>query len=208
MRLPPRPVALAAVAAGAVGLGLGGALALGQNGGGPGSSGTGTIGPGATVTATAPTPTIPGPAPSPGPPTGPPTGTPGEQTHPGVVPRRGTPRTRFAVRLTLATTPGHSGVLATDYRLQLRVPARRSVSRCSPPAPANIGAGIAHQVVRIPLVTPAGGWCTGRYTLTVFLQRRPYCPRPPPGRPPTPCPLFAERDLAVGTAHFVVAPRP
>jgi hypothetical protein len=69
----------------------------------------------------------------------------------------------------------------------------------------NIDSGIAHQVVRVVLNTPPAGWCAGRYTLTVFLQRGPYCPRPLPGQPPTPCPEFAEQDLDVGTAHFTVA---
>jgi hypothetical protein len=196
MRSPPRLLVLIAVVAG--GIGVGGALALGQGSAGLGSSGTGTVGPGATVTATT---TTPGTVGAPG-------ATPAQQTHPSILPGRGQRRTRFVVRLTLATAPGHSGVLSTDYRLQLRVPAHRSVARCAPPAPSTIDAGVAHQVVRVPLVPPAGGWCTGRYTITVFLQRGPYCPKPAPGRPPTPCPLFAERDLAVGTAHFVVAARP
>ncbi len=174
---------------------MGAAWALGRSGeGAAGSSGTGTVGPGTIVSA---------PSPSPG---GLPRGTAAEQTHPAVLPRTGGRRTRFVVRLTLADAPGHAGVLATDYRLAITVPAKRSLSRCSPAGPASIDAGIAHQVVRVPLATPAGGWCRGRYALTVFLQRGPYCPRPAPGSPPTPCPEFAEQDLGVGSAHFTVGP--
>jgi hypothetical protein len=156
---------------------------------------TGTVGPATTVTGT---PTPPAPI-------GPPEGTAAEQTHPSVRPRIGRAHTRFVVRLTLTNAPGHVGVLATDYRLQLTVPSARPVSRCSPAAaPMTIDSGVAHQTVRFPLSAPAAGWCTGRYTLTVFLQRGPYCPAPAPGQPPSPCPEFATQELDVGTAHFTV----
>lgn len=181
------------------GAGAGAAWALGQGGGGgTGSSvadgGTGTVGTGRIVTAPSTSPS------------GLPRGTAAEQTHPSVLPRTGGRRTHFVVRLTLADPPGHSGVLATGYRLVLTVPAKRSAARCSPAGPASIDAGIAHQVVRVPLATPAGGWCRGRHGLTVFLQRGPYCPTPAPGSPPPPCPEFAEQDLEVGSAHFTVGP--
>lgn len=190
MRTAPRLSVLAAVLA--AGVGAGGACALGQ--GGVGSSVTGTVRPGTIVTATST-------------PAGPPKGTVTEQTHPSVLPRTGGARTRFAVRLTLADAPGHTGVLATAYRLQLSVPAKHAISRCSPAAPTNIDSGIARRVVRVALIEPTAGWCTGRYTLTVLLQRGPYCPKPSAGAPPTPCPEFAERDLNVGEAHFIVTTR-
>jgi hypothetical protein len=174
--------------------GAGSAAALAQRGGGVGSSGTGTVGPATTVSATSTAPTS----------TGPPKGTAAQQTHPSVRPRVGRAHTRFVVRLTLADAPGHVGVLASDYRLQLIVPRARRVSRCSPAALANIDSGTAHQTVRIALIAPAAGWCTGRYTLSVFLQRGPYCLAPAPGQPPAPCPEFATQEHGVGNTHFTV----
>ena len=138
---------------------------------------------------------------------GSPRGTAAEQTHPSVLPHTGRARTRFTARLTLAEAPGHSGVLATDYRLALSAPRTHTTRRCLPVTPMNIDSGAAHQVVRIPLSTPARGWCSGRYTLTVFLQRGPYCPAPTPGKPPPPCPEFATQELDVGHATFDVAGR-
>jgi hypothetical protein len=181
----------------AAGVGAGGAVALAQSGPGVGSSGTGTVGPGTIVTATSTTPA----------PAGPPTGTAAEQTHPSVLPRTGRAHTRFTASLTLADAPGHSGVLATDYRLQLSAAQQHVARRCLPPTAPNIDSGTANQVVRIPLTGPAAGWCTGRYTLTVFLQRGPYCPAPTPGQPPPPCPEFATQELDVGHANFVVTDR-
>jgi hypothetical protein len=193
MRAAPSSLVLAAILAGACG--VGGAAALAQGGVGVGSSGTGTVGPATTVTATSTTPI----------PAGPPKGTAAEQTDPAVIPRTGRAHTHFTARLTLADAPGHTGVLATDYRLQLTGPREHAAPRCTPAAPANIDSGIAHQIVRIALNAPAAGWCTGRYTLTVFLQRGPYCPATAPGQPPPPCPEFATQELDVGNAHFTVA---
>lgn len=176
------------------GVATGGAIALAQNGTGIGSSGTGTVGPGSVVTATS-TPLTPG---------GPPMGTVAEQTHPSVLPRAGRADTRFTASLTLADAPGHSGVLATDYRLQLSVKRKQVAARCLPPTPPNIDSGSANQVVHVPLTAPESRWCVGRYMLTVFLQRGPYCPASTPGQPPPPCPEFATQELDVGHASFVV----
>jgi hypothetical protein len=192
MRAAPRVFVLAAVLA--AGVAAGGAVALAQSGADAGSSGTGTVGPGTIVTATSTTPTR----------TGPPRGTMAEQTHPSVLPRTGRARTRFTASLTLADAPGHSGVLATDYRLQLSARRKHVARRCLPATLPNIDSGSANQVVRIALTAPEAGWCTGRYTLTVFLQRGPYCPAPSPGQPPPPCPQFATQELDVGHATFVV----
>jgi hypothetical protein len=181
----------------AAGVAAGGAVALAQNGAGVGSSGTGTVGPGTVVTATSTTPT----------PAGPPMGTAAEQTYPSVLPRAGSAHTRFTASLTLADAPGHSGVLAIDYRLQLSLSRKHGARRCSPPTPPNIDSGSANQLIHIPLTAPESGWCVGRYTLTVFLQRGPYCPAPTPGQPPPPCPEFATQELDVGHASFVVTSR-
>jgi hypothetical protein len=156
--------------------------------------GSGTAGSGTIVTSPSTTPSR----------VGPPRGTPAEQTHPVLLPHTGGQRTRFAVRLTLADAPGHSGSLSSAYRLQLTPPPKRSIRRCAPQTLATITSGIVHQVDRVALSTPGAGWCSGRYTLVVYLQRGPYCPRPMAGVPPTPCPEFAEQDVIVGTAHFTV----
>ena len=196
MRAALRVLVLAAALA--AGVAAGGVVALAQSGAGVGSSGTSTVGPGTIVTATSTTPT----------PAGPPRGTAAEQTHPSVLPRTGRAHTRFTARLTLADAPGHSGVLATDYRLQLTAPRNRVARRCSPPTPPTIDSGSAHEVVRTALAAPVAGWCTGRYALTVFLQRGPYCPAPSPGQPPRPCPEFATQEVNVGYATFVVTGQP
>src|SRR5579862_3459816 len=191
MSAAPRLFMLAMLAAGVA---AGGAIALAQDRAEVGASGAGTVGPGTVVTATSTTPT----------PAGRPLGTSAEQTHPSVRPRAGHAHTRFTASLTLANAPGHSGVLATDYRLQLSFGRKHAARRCSPPTPPNIESGSADQLVHIPLSAPEAGWCLGSYTLTVFLQRGPYCPAPTPGQPPPPCPEFATQALDVGHATFVV----
>jgi hypothetical protein len=190
MRSASNLTVLAAILAGSSG--VAGAATIGQ-----GPAGTGTVGPGTTVNAGSGTgSTVP---------TGPPKGTPAEQTHPAMLPATGRAHTRFTIRLTIADTLGHSGVVASDYRLQLTAPANTSASRCSPRTPpANIESGTAGEVVRIPLTTPTSGWCSGRYRLTVFLQRGPYCPPPAAGQPPPPCPEFASQELDVGETHFMI----
>jgi hypothetical protein len=185
------PVLLAAVVA------TGTARALAQSEARAGASRTVTLERRGTVRATSTTRT----------PAGPPMGTAAEQTHPSVLPRRGHPHTRFTAGLTLAVSPGHSGVLSTDYRLQVSVKRRHGNARCSPPPPPILDAGSAGQRVHLALTAPESGWCVGRYTLTVLLQRGPYCPAPTPGQPPPPCPEFATQDLDVGHAGFLVTSR-
>jgi hypothetical protein len=168
--------------------GCGVALAHGR--GGVGTSGTGTAEPARTVTGTSTT--------------GLPNGTAAQQTHPWIRPRVGHAHTNFVVHLTLATAAGHVGVAATSYLVQLAAP-RGAVPRCS--RPTNIAAitmAPAHAIEAIPLGAPAAGWCAGRYRVTVFLQRGPYCPARLPGQLPVPCPEFATQALNVGTAHFRV----
>jgi hypothetical protein len=137
---------------------------------------------------------------------GAPTGAPGQQTHPVVVPRAGSARTRFTARLTLADAAGHAGVFAADYRIQITPPS--SAARCRPRTPPPITTGAKGEVVRVALGAPARGWCVGRHALTVFLERGPYCPKPAGGRPPVVCPEFATQELDVGEAHFTVAAPP
>ena len=193
VRSASRTMILAALLAGSCGVACAGTISPGPVG--TGSSGTGTAGPATTITAGPGTTT----------PSGPPKGTRAEQTHPAVLPATGTARTSFTIRFTLVDAPGHSGVFGTDYRLQLTVPVKTNPTRCSPATPpANITSGTAGQILRIPLTTPTSGWCTGRYRLTVFLERGPYCPPPTAGQPPTPCPEFATEELDVGDAHFTI----
>jgi hypothetical protein len=124
-----------------------------------------------------------------------------------VTPATGRAFTRFTVRLTLADTPGHTGVFATDYRLQLTAPRNAPAVRCAPQTPPdNIDSGTAGEVLHIPLTAPAAGWCTGRYQVTIFLERGPFCPQATPGQPPPPCPEFATQDLDVGNTHYTVKP--
>jgi hypothetical protein len=61
-----------------------------------------------------------------------------------------------------------------------------------------------NEVLRVPLTEPASGWCTGRYRLTVILERGPYCAPPPAGQPPRPCPEFASQRLDVGDTLFTI----
>jgi hypothetical protein len=121
-----------------------------------------------------------------------------------VRPATGGPRTTFALAFTLRSAPGHAGVFGTDYRIGVYAD-RRVPIRCQPPEPANIDTGTVGQVERIALSSPAGGWCAGRYTVTVYLERGPYCPPPVYGTP-VPCPEFATQELDTGRAHFTVRP--
>jgi hypothetical protein len=121
---------------------------------------------------------------------------PGEQTHPSVAPRHGTPRTSFVLHLTARENLGVRGVLATSYSVQITGPG----GRCS--ESLAITSGAAGTRLRRRLPRPGSGWCRGRYRGAVLLERGPYCPRPGPGQPPRPCPLFATQALDAG--HFSV----
>jgi hypothetical protein len=136
-------------------------------------------------------------------PSGPPKGSEKQQTHPRVRPRNVTRHTRVRLYFTLADAPGHQGVYATEYRIQVD-PRSGARAACRPEPPPNVEQGEQGRRIRVQLPTPRHGWCRGRYRVTVFLQRGPYCPEPQPGEPPQPCPLFATQDLDVGEAHFTV----
>ena len=128
-----------------------------------------------------------------------PKGTKAQQTHPRVRPGTGHRHTRFAVRFTLADAPGPHGVSETSYRFEIRAP--KPAARCQSPPPPAVTDGTQGSRVRVPLTTPGHGWCRGRYTVIVLLQRSPYCPDPS-----QPCPLFATQDLDVGHARFSISP--
>lgn len=162
-----------------------------------GGSGSATAGPDTTLTAT---PRVTQPS-------GPPKGSAEQQTHPVTHPRHPTRRSRGRVQFTLSDAPGHEGVVETDYRIQVDKPAG-SRQACSAPAPANVTSGTQGARVTVALPAPPHGWCRGRYAVTVFLQRGPYCPLPQDGQPPQPCPEFASQDLQVGRSTFLIVRAP
>jgi hypothetical protein len=162
-----------------------------------GSAGTGTAT--ATVVTASPTngtPELPGPPKAPS----------GERTHPRLQPTIGRRHTRFTLTFTLRDAPGHQGVLAADYRVQVAPPVGARAS-CTPAEPPTIGTGTAGTIEQVPLTPPAHGWCRGSYRVTVFLERGPYCPPPVVGQTPTPCPEFATQDMDTGEASFTIRPR-
>lgn len=128
---------------------------------------------------------------------------PGQRTHPHVRPATGVRHTTFAIAFRLRSAPGHRGVLATSYRVAVESVGRVPV-RCEPPQPPIVQAGTIGTIDRMSLAAPAGGWCQGRYVVTVFLERGPYCPPPTAYTMPVPCPEFATQELSTGTARFRV----
>jgi hypothetical protein len=126
-----------------------------------------------------------------------------QQTHPRVSPRTGGRHTTFALSFTLRSAPGHVGVFATDYRIDVR-PDRRRPAACTPVPPGPAQSGSQGHTERIALNAPTGGWCRGRYKVIVFLERGPYCPPPPVYGRPFPCPEFATQEVDTGSARFTV----
>ncbi|MHB8690934.1 MAG: hypothetical protein ACYDHH_06775 [Solirubrobacteraceae bacterium] len=126
-----------------------------------------------------------------------------QQTHPRVSPHAGGRHTMFALSFTLRSAAGHVGVVATDYRIDVR-PVRRRPPSCTPVPPGPVQSGSQGRVQRIALGPPTGGWCRGAYKVTVFLERGPYCPPPPVYGRPFPCPEFATQELETGSARFTV----
>jgi hypothetical protein len=161
-----------------------------------GSDGTGTT----TVTVTSASPTNSTPESS-----GPPKAPSGERSHPRLQPTIGRRHTRFTLTFTLRDAPGHQGVLAVDYRVQVAPPVGARAS-CTPAEPPTIDTGIAGGIERVSLTPPAHGWCRGLHRVTVFLERGPYCPPPVVGQSPTPCPEFATQEMDTGEASFTVRP--
>jgi hypothetical protein len=161
-----------------------------------GGSRSGTAGPGITVTA----------APGDTEPIGSSIGSAGQQTHPVVHPRHPTRRSHVSVQFALSDAPGHQGVAESDYRIQVDRPAD-SRPACAGAAPAKVTRGAQGDRVTVALDAPRSGWCRGRYTVTIFLQRGPYCPAPRDRQPPQPCPEFATRELQVWHRSFLLRTR-
>ena len=126
-----------------------------------------------------------------------------ERTNPQIHPTSGSGLTVFALTFTLRDAPGHEGVMATGYRVQVAAPPG-SGSSCMTAQPPAIDSGTAGTLEHITLTPPAGGWCGGTYFVTVFLQRGPYCPTPVEGQQPIPCPEFATQELDTGSTSFMV----
>jgi hypothetical protein len=126
-----------------------------------------------------------------------------ERTDPQIHPTSGSGLTAFTLTFNLRDAPGHEGVMATEYRVQVAAPpgSRSSCMAAQPPA---IDSGTAGALEQITLTPPAGGWCGGTYLVTVFLQRGPYCPTPVEGQQPIPCPEFATQALDTGSTTFTV----
>jgi hypothetical protein len=125
-----------------------------------------------------------------------------QQTHPRVHPSRGGRHTTFVVTLTAGDDLGVRGVLQTDYRL---VVSSHAHSGCVSAFDASIISGRKRQRLTLDVARGAGpGWCRGRYSGVVLLERGPYCPKPAPGQPPQPCPEFASQALDVGRFGFRV----
>ncbi len=126
-----------------------------------------------------------------------------ERTDPQIYPTSGSGLTVFTLTFTLRDAPGHEGVMATEYRVQVAAPPG-SGSSCMAAQPPAIDSGTAGALEHITLTPPAGGWCRGTYLVTVFLQRGPFCPPPVEGQPPIPCPEFATQELDTGSTSFTV----
>ena len=127
-----------------------------------------------------------------------------ELTRPQVRPAYGQTDTVFTLIFTLRESPGHEGIMATDYRIQIAPP--QAGASCVPPQPPVIQSGTAGELEEVRLTPLAGGWCRGTYSVTVFLQRGPYCPPPQEGAQTVPCPEFAPQDLETGWTGFTVGP--
>lgn len=126
-------------------------------------------------------------------------------TDPHVLPAVGRASTVFTLTFTLRTTPGHEGVIATDYRVAI-APPPGSEGSCTGSQPAPIDSGVTGEARTLSLAPPLGGWCSGPYEVSILLQSGPYCPPPQPGVQPAPCPEFATRDLNTGSTVFTVFP--
>lgn len=132
---------------------------------------------------------------------------PAERTAPRVTPARGAPHAAFAVLFTLRETPGHRGILAVDYRVEISSPPGLAAS-CTVRQPPALTEGEDGTQARVELISPARGWCQGRYRATVYLERGPYCSPPRAARRAKVCPLFATREIDTGEAAFSVISKP
>jgi hypothetical protein len=128
-----------------------------------------------------------------------------ERTYPQIHPTSGKRLTVFTLTFTLRDAPGHEGVMAIEYRVQVTAPPGTG-SSCMAAQPPAIDSGTAGALEQITLTPPARGWCRGTYRVTVFLQRGPYCPPALEGQQPIPCPEFATQELDTGSTSFTVGP--
>ena len=122
----------------------------------------------------------------------PPEAAPAEQTSPIVRPAVAGPRRVFRLRFTERVGPGREAGLSQAYEAVLSRPGGGNSKRCLPAQPASVEEGAEGERVAVALYPPPGGWCPGRYTATVYLERRPACQGPPTTlrRDAIACPLF------------------
>jgi hypothetical protein len=124
----------------------------------------------------------------------------GEQAHPYARPAIGGRHTTFVLRLTAGDDLGVRGVFQSDYSID----ATNHPSGCSRAFATRLSSARKGQRISLTLTPPARGWCSGRYSGVVLLERGPYCPKPAPGQQPRPCPEFASQALDVGRFAFRV----
>jgi hypothetical protein len=134
------------------------------------------------------------------PPAGVPAAPTGLQTHPTVTPPRGGAHTTFVVRLTVRTALGVKSGLIADYRLMVSGGSASDGSAgCQATAARALLTAPAGRRVALALSASPAGWCQGRYSGQILLDRRPYCP------PRRACPQFILAPVAVGDVSFVVS---
>lgn len=121
-----------------------------------------------------------------------PTAPPAERTHPVVRPAAGGQDRVFTLRFTERQEPRDEGGLSFTYQVSVGRPGGGPDS-CLPESPEPISKGAAGLRRAVRLHPPAGGWCPGRYTATVYLVHRPACQGPPSPtlrRQTVACPLY------------------
>jgi len=93
----------------------------------------------------------------------------GTGAHRGGKPQRNgrPPNFTFSVRLGHDLSSGANGV--HGYSTHVLLPPA-APSSCAPPLTRRSNIASRHQVARIHLRPPAGGWCDGRYRVTVTLN--------------------------------------
>lgn len=125
-----------------------------------------------------------------------------EQTHPTVRPRSGGHNAGFTLTFTAGDDIGVHGVVKTDYRVSV---SSHGHSGCVSGFEASVAHASKGQRLSVRMSQrPGPGWCRGRYSGVILLERGPYCPKPAPGQPPQPCPEFASQALDAGRFAFRV----
>jgi hypothetical protein len=121
------------------------------------------------------------------------------QTGAVVRPARGGRHTKFVLELTARQTLGRGGDARADYRVTLSGPD----GACSDEF--TIASATAGAHLREALHAPTrAGWCRGRYTGVVILDRGPSCPPLQSAAQPVACPDYVIAPVTVGRFGFTV----